>query len=349
MYSTCLYCRAGLGTNESVEAFQVGRRLAFDSANGRLWVVCLRCGRWNLSPLEERWEAIEQCERHFGSTRRQVSTGNVGLARVGDGLDLVRIGKPLRPEFAAWRYGDQLLRRRRRHQVEGWAGAGIFLGFFVGAVPLAWPVMLSLAGYDLYRNRSVVVRATTGSGDVLPMSRAQVRALRLLPSDGPEGWLLRVAHHGGTTELSGSEAFRMAGLALPHLNQKGAAPSQVNAAVEEIERAGGPQAYFRTAAHRLEKERNDGIWVDHDYRIGKALTELRLALEMAAHEEAEHRALEGELHLLERAWKEAEEIASIADALLIPVSVREKLQRLRGGRAPASDDDAAEAGTAGPS
>ena len=42
----------------------------------------------------------------------------------------------------------------------------------------------------------------------------------------------------------------------------------------------------------------------------------RLALEMAAHEETERRALEGELEDLEAAWREADEIAAIADALL---------------------------------
>ena len=44
----------------------------------------------------------------------------------------------------------------------------------------------------------------------------------------------------------------------------------------------------------------------------------RLALEMALHEEQERRALEGELWILEHAWKEAEEIAAIADSLLLP-------------------------------
>ena len=42
---------------------------------------------------------------------------------------------------------------------------------------------------------------------------------------------------------------------------------------------------------------------------------MRLALEMASHEETERRAMEGELALLEAAWKNAEEIAAIADAL----------------------------------
>ncbi len=60
MYSTCLFCHAALGRNEVIEPFPVGRRLAFDAARGRLWVVCQKCGRWNLTPVEERWEAIEE-------------------------------------------------------------------------------------------------------------------------------------------------------------------------------------------------------------------------------------------------------------------------------------------------
>src|SRR5206468_9241900 len=115
MYSTCLFCHASLGANESVEHFPIGRRLAFDATKGRLWVVCRKCERWNLTPLEERWEAIEDCERLFTSTKLRVSTDNVGLTRLRDGLELVRIGAPQRPELAAWRYGDQFGRRRRRH------------------------------------------------------------------------------------------------------------------------------------------------------------------------------------------------------------------------------------------
>ena len=114
MYSTCLFCNNPLGANESVEAFPVGKRLAFDQAKGRLWVVCPKCERWNLTPLEERWEAIEQTEKLYRDTRRRVATENVGLAKLRDGTTLVRIGEPLRPEFAAWRYGDQFGRRRNR-------------------------------------------------------------------------------------------------------------------------------------------------------------------------------------------------------------------------------------------
>src|ERR671914_1908815 len=118
MYHHCLFCQTDLGVNESVERFPVGRRLAFDAAKGRLWVVCPRCGRWNLTPLEERWEAIEQCERLYRSTRLRASTPNVGLARLRSGLELVRIGPALYPEIASWRYGARLLRRDADEQAD---------------------------------------------------------------------------------------------------------------------------------------------------------------------------------------------------------------------------------------
>ncbi|WP_396207701.1 hypothetical protein, partial [Gemmatimonas sp.] len=114
MFSTCFHCTTDLGRNEAFERFPVGSRLAFDGRQGRLWVVCRGCGRWNLSPLEERWEAIEAMEERFRGTKLRVSTDQVGLARLREGVDLIRIGEPQRPEMAAWRYGDQFGQRRKR-------------------------------------------------------------------------------------------------------------------------------------------------------------------------------------------------------------------------------------------
>lgn len=57
--------------------------------------------------------------------------------------------------------------------------------------------------------------------------------------------------------------------------------------------------------------------------------ETRLALEMSLQEESERRALEGELESLERAWREAEQIAAIADSLLTPGDVLERIAGLR--------------------
>ena len=129
MYSACLYCQSYFGRNELIPRFPVGDRLAFDSGKGRLWVICGSCARWNLSPLEERYESIDECERLFRRTHVRISTANIGLAELREGLTLIRIGKPLFPEFAAWRYG----RRFRRRRVKTGLAAGTIITGALGA------------------------------------------------------------------------------------------------------------------------------------------------------------------------------------------------------------------------
>src|SRR4030095_13054321 len=124
MYSTCIFCHAALEANDTIEHFPVGRRLAFDADRGRLWVVCRRCRQWNLTPTEERWEAIEECERFYRDTRLRVSTDQIGLARLASGLELVRIGRPQRPEFAPLRHGAHVRRRRRTALIRVGIGLG---------------------------------------------------------------------------------------------------------------------------------------------------------------------------------------------------------------------------------
>jgi len=50
---------------------------------------------------------------------------------------------------------------------------------------------------------------------------------------------------------------------------------------------------------------------------------------MAAHEESERRALEGELRALEEEWRQAELIAAIADRLLTPEEIEEWIREQR--------------------
>src|SRR5690348_839943 len=124
MYSTCLYCTKDLGRNEAIETLPIGRRVAYDPGNGRLWIICRACARWNLVPFESRLEIIDDAERLFHQTKTRFSTDNIGLARLREGLELVRIGPALRPEFAAWRYGARFASRRRRNIVVA-AGLGV--------------------------------------------------------------------------------------------------------------------------------------------------------------------------------------------------------------------------------
>src|SRR5688572_18529358 len=112
MYNTCTFCYGPLGTNSVLETFPIARRVAFDPAKACVWAVCPHCTRWNLVPIEERWEVVDECERRFRRTTLRYSSGNIGLAWLAEDLELVRVGPALRPEFASWRYGRVLVRPR---------------------------------------------------------------------------------------------------------------------------------------------------------------------------------------------------------------------------------------------
>ena len=56
---------------------------------------------------------------------------------------------------------------------------------------------------------------------------------------------------------------------------------------------------------------------------------VRLALEMAVHEDEERRLLRGELSSLELAWRREERLAAIADRLAIPGLLQRQLDALR--------------------
>ena len=347
MYSTCLFCTSSLGRNDSIEPFPVGRRLAFDAARGRLWVVCRKCGRWNLSPIEERWEAVEECERRFRATRLRVSTEQIGLARLPEGLELVRIGAPERPEFAAWRYGDQFGKRRRR--TIAIVGASVVVGGVLLATgSLAWLKATVPAGgllyqipnwLNLYRHhRRVVLRVPDARGHLHVVRQRHVSAAQLVRHE--ERWALRVAHEDGSTLLAGEEAVRAASHLLATLNHAGAFQKTIAAAVTRLESLGGPEAMFQGVAQDDPGDARRPRWTMDEgvrSRIPRAsLTRLptvdRLALEMAANEAHERRALEGELAALADEWREAEEIAAIADDLLLPDGVDAGMRRARRAR-----------------
>ncbi|MDQ6717083.1 MAG: hypothetical protein M3Z17_01915, partial [Gemmatimonadota bacterium] len=144
MYTKCLFCHSELGANQVIERFPIGRRLAFDEAKGRLWVVCPSCSRWNLTPIEERWEAIEDCERRFRATHLRLSTEHIGLARLSEGLELVRVGKPQRPEMAAWRYGPNFRARR----VKSLVIQGVSYGT-MAAIAIISPMQIAQIGVNM--------------------------------------------------------------------------------------------------------------------------------------------------------------------------------------------------------
>lgn len=347
MYATCLFCHSRLGHNESIEHFTVGRRLAFDAAKGRLWVVCPSCGRWNLSALEERWEAIEECERIFRASRTRVTTDQIGLARLSEGCELVRIGTPLRPEFAAWRYGRRFARRRARAAliagstaVAAGVGAIAFAPILLPAMTMGAMSMMMLPGIttvfgvapvfgvltlrDYLKNDRVIARLVHRRN---PEAGPRLLTVRVHHLDGavltvtgrePSSVSLDLPHDGGWAHYDGIEAMQAVSTLLTGVNYFGAPAAQVQDAVKRVDDLGDSAAYLRSAST---------IGDARHMRLTSVLNQMRglhalrlsstecLALEMALNEESERRALEGELALLEAAWRDAEAIASVADSI----------------------------------
>lgn len=323
MYRTCLHCHGDLGRNNVIEPLPIGRRLAFDQARGRLWVVCRRCERWNLTPFEDRWEAIEECERQYRATPRRFATDQIGLARVREGLELVRIGAPLRPEFAAWRYGDQFGRRRRRAIAIGLGVTAVGIGTMVSLYALGLGSLVSI-GHTIWqiRDRRRPAGAIEVGGAVRPVTRSQIglsefgpdstatHPVLQVPSD--VGGFLIPRAKGPFLEIEGPAAIAAARTLLPIINAEGGNAKDVATAADRLDRTDGASA---GDDGRFGQIALDAARRRYGRRLADLPNDLRLALEMAAQEDSERVWLAGELLDLEAEWRRAEELAAIADQL----------------------------------
>jgi hypothetical protein len=328
MYSACLYCHGYLGRNDLLPRFPVGKRLAFDSERGRLWVVCRSCARWNLSPLEERWESIDECERQFRRTRVRVSTPNVGLVELPEGTSLIRIGKPLFPEFAAWRYGRRFTRRRLKSGLAAGTLVTGALGAALGAVAAGFGGAAFIGVYaaalwlvDEGPKRRPVTSLRLGRR-LVHLKQDDAEATRVFSDDGVGGYGVALHHSEGVELVRGPDVRRVLGQVVPTLSPFGGGPQEISDAIELVESAGSAEEWVSRIMHRATRH---GGW------FAQFPVETRLALEMSLQEDTERRALDGELAALEKAWREAEQIASIADGLLVPVEVLERIAGLRRG------------------
>lgn len=323
MYATCLHCHAALGTNDAVAAMPVGRRLAYDATRGRLWVVCPRCARWNLTPLEERWEAIEDAERLFRGTRLRAGSEEIGLARSA-GLELVRVGRAPGAALAAWRYGRALEQRWRAVQFPTFAAfsamgvAHALVGASTapaGALAAAAGLTVAAGSYAAWRLRQLWAPRVALPDGVRRLRGRDVQAAALAP-DG-DGWAVTLPDRGAVARLTGADAERALRTLAASANGRGARGTAVGRAVALLDEAGSSVRFLSALARATDRS---GLGA-----LGTLPTDVALALEMALHEDAERRAMDGELAALADEWRRAEEIAAIADDLLVPAAVRARL------------------------
>ncbi len=185
----------------------------------------------------------------------------------------------------------------------------------------------------LYADNRVKGRVVVPGEKRLALIRpSQVNKVRIISDGG--SWHLRMpldAGDIGNPELKrevtveGDAALRAAATILSIANAAGADKDLVRNAVGVVtETPDASELFLKSTRGTWALEEKTNFWKYQDFkkksrigdvRFNEIPDELRLALEMATNEDIERRAMEGELAILEQAWKQAEEIAAIADNL----------------------------------
>lgn len=313
--SRCLFCRHEFGENTTVEAFPGAGRIAFDPARGRLWAVCTSCGRWNLAPIETRWEVLESLERLTRDRARLLGqTENIGLFAAGD-AQIVRVGPAGLREEAWWRYVGEFERRQRearRIVTRGKVREAITMLLMVG-VPI-WGIRSPETWIARARRKQFGRLAWRGEAPCMRCGRSD-QAIRLdghmLVDTAPEDDALVLRGYcrscGARPDAVFTVPDRFAGQVLRRSlawrNFAGVSDGVLDSAVRDIETEASASEFLRRLARG-------------GTNLRSLSNESAIAFEIAVNEARERELLALELEQLEARWREEEEIASIVDGEL---------------------------------
>ena len=324
MLTRCLFCRANFRRNDYLEHFGAASSIAYDARRGRLWAICQRCGCWTLAPFESRWEAMEELERVVPSFRMSARTENISLHRA-ERLEIVRIGTTLLREQAWWRYGRRLIHRQLASLSFTLGVGGAVVVAPTIALGLAAPAAFSVVAPYLFALSHLAPAAVktarfgwTGWRSDLKCLRCKrafsslsyyrMAKLRVVPGKRAGDLGVRVACPACRKpglQLNAAEAELFVHRYLAHRNMFGASGRRIDDAAEQIDVAGSSTAF-----------------VSRVLRARTPLTELNkagiVAFEMALNDESERGLLQLKVAELQARWREAEEIAAIADGELTP-------------------------------
>ena len=312
---TCVYCASSLDSTAA--------RPAFDPWLGRLWRVCPECGRWNVVPLEARWEELESLERAVRDDGRSLlRTAHLDLVRTPAG-EIIRVGRAPRPELAGWRYGDAVPPAVRRG-LRAWLHR-ILLGMptsphgydtsEIGSINypfdatrwFASPFLDDAPALAALFASLPLAGACPACGVPLVIAPWAFEKVRLIGSGAGPMVEARCAscRRDAAVPLGAVRPVLRLGLAL--VNRRLRHERIAEPAASAIDRADGPSGLTRRLARR-------------DATLGELGPELRMAFQMALDEAAEAELLEAE-------WSEAEELAEIIDGELTPMPALDDLRR----------------------
>jgi len=325
MFTTCGFCAGSLGGDGGASGLGVGRRFAYDAHRSRAWVICQRCARWNLTPFDDRETSINALETMASAGRVAATSEHVALVRCGS-YDIVRVGQPRRPEYATWRYGERVKARERERlkfiipatavAIGGMVAFNFAVGGSMGAMLGQVPSMADALYTGIIGNRKVAdiePPVCDRCGQPMVLKAKHMQHARLTHTTHADLALMlscpKCKAYGAQLEGLDAERALRAGLTFVNLKKGKRIKKKAEEAAGYVDRHGGPETFIRLTT-RIEKP------------VGSLVGTEALALEMAVDEQAE-------LRELERQWQQAEEIANIADGLLIDPSVDDALRKLR--------------------
>jgi hypothetical protein len=317
LYTRCLFCGCGFSRNALFDSVPPGERLAYDPARGRIWSICTRCHRWNLIPIDDRFDAVDVLERVIRDRAHFLAgTANITWYEVDD-LSVVRVGRAPLVERVSWRYGRELVRRGVAYERPRTKLAAATVGALarVGELCGAWQLDRDWGpsgAADILRWQRFGSVAWTGRTpcpycysvlhtlhfDVSWWLRPRIDGGRLVvgvPCTRCDPWTPR-----NVFDVTGASAQQLLRRVLAYQHVAGAGERDVAHAAKLIERAG--------SAERLVHDLSDGrtsLW-----SLGPLRT---LALEIAANHLSERSVLELRLHALEAEWRIEEVLAGIVD------------------------------------
>lgn len=304
--------------------------MAFEPETGRVWAICAACGEWNLAPIEDRWEAVEDCEGLYHAAVERAGADGVAVARTG-GVELIRIGSRSGPELMTLRYSKRVRVRGRVAGVRRWigkvgtgvgvVGGGIVGGLLMGPVGLVLGFLTMMVVFELLDvlPNPVLARVPLGDGQWVDLKRREMRGVRLVPEDDGK-WVLRLLPG---VELRTTAAMEAARYILPVLNRSGIEIDDLRKARNYVRKKGRTaMRVFSAASLRRGRQRTA--------RLVALDPHIRLALEIVASEESERRALSAGFHQLRESWKNANDLAVIQDGFSYGPGIARRLGELRG-------------------
>jgi hypothetical protein len=263
--------------------------------------------------------------------RIAASTDQVALIR-WHRYDFVRVGKPPRVELATWRYGERL-RNRQRERLK------VVVPLTVAAIGLGIAANVAAGGgfgvvvWNIHRIADGIYLRIVGGrkvnllespicascGSLMELRARHIQHARVVPDSHADMAVVlscpRCKREGA--QVTGHDATQVLRQGLTYLNLARGGRRKAEDAAREVDGVGGPDRLVRDIAKR-------------ELTLRALRPERGLALEMAVDERAE-------VEELERQWKEAEEIADIADGTLsTSAELEEKMRwlRNRGGDQP---------------